>query len=57
MERFGKSVTYVQLQGSMIHRLENVITMSNSPHKLFDDLELWLEATVSYIYSYEADLQ
>ena len=39
-----------ELNGKKIHRLENVMTMHSELHSIFDDLGLWLEATVSLLY-------
>ena len=35
-----------ELNGADIHRLENILTMEEGLHSLFDKLGLWLEATV-----------
>ena len=35
-----------ELSGEKIHRLENVMTLSTRVHPFFDELNLWLEATV-----------
>ena len=36
-------MAFKELNGSEIHRLENVLTLSLSVHDLFDTLRLWLE--------------
>ena len=41
---------FQELNGSKIHRLENVITLVGSLHDAFDRLEIWLTATV-HIFS------
>lgn len=51
MDRFGGVLGVDELNGADIHRLENVMTMSYTIHKLFDSLQIWFEATVrSYIF-------
>ncbi|KAG8964631.1 hypothetical protein FRC05_003744 [Tulasnella sp. 425] len=46
VERFGQvNVITESLNGPDIHRVENVLTMCFSAHDLFDNLELWFEAT------------
>jgi hypothetical protein len=35
------------LNGRDIHRLENITTMDNTGHVMFEHLPVWLEATVS----------
>lgn len=47
MERFGQVLAVEELNGPAIHRLENVMTMDTTMHKLFDDLGIWFEETVS----------
>ena len=46
---FGYEDVYDELGGatSNIHRLENIMTLTTSLHRLFDRLELWFEATVA----------
>jgi hypothetical protein len=46
LERFGQ-VSLDDLNGRDIHRLENIITMDNNKHDMFDRLLIWFEATVS----------
>ena len=43
MERFGSKETFEELNGSGIHRLENIFTLDHYPHHLFDTLQLWFE--------------
>lgn len=50
MERYGDVLVPDELNGSDIHRLENIITMETAKHDLFDTLQLWLEATVRQQY-------
>ncbi|KAG8925239.1 hypothetical protein FRC00_004177 [Tulasnella sp. 408] len=46
VHRFGQvNVSTESLNGPDIHRVENVLTMCESAHKLFDQLQLWFEAT------------
>jgi hypothetical protein len=40
-------VSLDSLNGCDIHRLENIITMDNNKHDMFDRLLIWFEATVS----------
>jgi len=47
MERFGSRQTLIELNGSEIHRLENILTLDPSVHTLFDKLQLWLEHVAS----------
>jgi len=44
--RMGNVLVVDELNGNDGHRLENVMTMDLGIHGLFDDLDLWLEATV-----------
>jgi hypothetical protein len=46
MDRYGDVLVPDELNGSDIHRLENIITMETGKHDLFDTLQLWLEGTV-----------
>jgi hypothetical protein len=46
MMRMGAVLVPDELNGADIHRLENVLTMEEGLHSLFDKLGLWLEATV-----------
>jgi len=41
--RFGSKMYLDELNGSGIHRLENILTLDPSVHGLFDTLRLWLE--------------
>jgi hypothetical protein len=50
MSRFGQVHALEELYGNNIHRLENIITLSHNKHALFDQLHLWFEATVSYLF-------
>ena len=43
MERFGYKKTFDELNGSGIHRLENILTLDLNVYHLFDTLRLWLE--------------
>ncbi|KAG9044207.1 hypothetical protein FS837_008621 [Tulasnella sp. UAMH 9824] len=46
VEGFGQvNILTESLNGRDIHRVENVLTMCTSAHKLFDQLKLWFEAT------------
>ena len=42
----GNVLVVDELNGNDGHQLENVMTMELGIHRLFDDLDLWLEATV-----------
>lgn len=44
--RTGNVLVPDELNGAKIHRLENVMTMEQGVHGMFDRLALWLEATV-----------
>jgi hypothetical protein len=46
MQRFGYTELPDELNGSNIHRLENVMTIEPGFHSLFDALQVWLVATV-----------
>jgi hypothetical protein len=46
MSRFGHETLPDELNGSKIHRLENVMTLENGFHTLFDQLEIWFVPTV-----------
>lgn len=41
----GNVLVVDELNGNDGHRLENVMTMEMGIHGLFDDLDIWLEAT------------
>jgi len=45
MMRMGGVLVPDELNGLDVHRLENVMTMENNLHALFDDLSVWFEAT------------
>ncbi|KAK2466535.1 hypothetical protein APHAL10511_001397 [Amanita phalloides] len=46
LSRFGsREILPKELNGRMVHRLENVITMCHDAHCLFDRLEMWLGPT------------
>ena len=47
MVRFGQVLGVEELNGADIHRLENIMTMDETLHTLFDSLGIWLEETVS----------
>ncbi|KIM35294.1 hypothetical protein M413DRAFT_32599 [Hebeloma cylindrosporum] len=44
MERFGYDTLPEELNGSKIHRLENVMTLSSDVHQYFDQLSIWFTA-------------
>jgi hypothetical protein len=47
LDRFGYKELLKELNGTKIHRLENILTLSLEVHELFDTLKLWFEpATV-----------
>ncbi len=46
MSRFGHETLPDDLNGPNVHRLENVMTMAPNVHTLFDQLMIWLTATV-----------
>ena len=48
MCRMANILVFDQLNGNDGHQLENVMTMTMDIHGLFDELGLWLEATVGY---------
>jgi hypothetical protein len=43
LDRFGYEKPLKELNGSGIHRLENVLTLTQYVHDLFDTLQLWME--------------
>ncbi|KAF7976475.1 hypothetical protein HWV62_6743 [Athelia sp. TMB] len=43
--RFGQVRGAEELAGPLVHRIENVMTMSSSLHQSFDSLMIWFEAT------------
>lgn len=46
LERFGYAHILQGINGKLIHRLENIMTMTTTVHDAFDRLALWFEATV-----------
>ena len=46
MNRFGHEELPDELNGSNVHRLENVMTMVLGFHTFFDQLEIWFVPTV-----------
>jgi hypothetical protein len=46
MNRFGYEELPEQLNGSKVHRLENVMTMVTGFHLIFDQLKVWFVPTV-----------
>ena len=46
MQRFGYQSLPDDLNGSKVHRLENVMTMAPDVHHRFDELAIWFTATV-----------
>lgn len=50
LTRSGSMLYADELNGEKVHRLENVMTMEFSLHRRFDQLKLWLEATVCRSY-------
>jgi hypothetical protein len=54
LNRFGNVEFKDKLNGEKIHRLENVMTLSTKIHTFFDELNLWLEATVRlFLYPFQ----
>ena len=47
LERFGYEKAFGELNGSGIHRLENILTLDLHVHRLFDTFRLWLESVES----------
>jgi hypothetical protein len=45
MDRFG-CPAFAELNGTLIHRLENVMTLEVNAHLFFDELEIYFESTV-----------
>ncbi|KAF8883806.1 hypothetical protein BD779DRAFT_1394074, partial [Infundibulicybe gibba] len=45
LKSFGYTRIFNDLEGSNVHSLKNVITMSTYMHDMFDTLALWFEAT------------
>ena len=43
LDRFGYKMAFEELNGSGIHRLENVLTLTPDVHISFDTLRVWLE--------------
>jgi hypothetical protein len=52
IELFGYKNLPKELNGVNIHRLENILTLEPGLHSCFDDLSLWLEATVCHLLNY-----
>lgn len=48
MMRTGNVLVPDELNSANIHRLENVMTMEQGVHGMFDCLALWLETTVRW---------
>jgi len=46
MRRFGHEKLPDELNGSRVHRLENVMTLAPTFHMHFDQLKIWFVATV-----------
>jgi len=46
MQRFGYESLPDELNGSKVHRLENVMTLVAALHTEFDQLNIWFVATV-----------
>ena len=46
MSRFGHEELPAELNGSKVHRLENVMTLVHGFRADFDDLMVWFVATV-----------
>ena len=46
MRQFGYETLPDELNGPMVHRLENVMTMDCSLHAAFNRLSIWLVPTV-----------
>ena len=44
---FGYNTIFDELNGSGVHRLENILTLSHDYHVDFDELKLWFEPIVS----------
>lgn len=51
MSNFGYTRMVDELNGSKIHRLENLISLESQVHDAFDSLALWLVPTVRKYYS------
>jgi hypothetical protein len=45
VNRFGHEELPDELNGSKIHRLENVMTVVPGFHSLFDELKVWFVST------------
>lgn len=45
MQKFG-GINPEELSGDKVHRLENIMTLWDPVHSLFDDLDIWFEPTV-----------
>ncbi|KAG6369984.1 hypothetical protein JVT61DRAFT_12620 [Boletus reticuloceps] len=51
MQRFGR-ISPLELNGDQVHRLENVITLWDGVHSLFDKLQMWFEPSDNDPYKY-----
>jgi hypothetical protein len=47
MSRMGNFDVLEELNGTKVHRLENILTLQLDVHQFFDGLVLWFEPTVS----------
>lgn len=55
LDRFGLPFGWEEFLGKNIHCIENVLTLEFNVHCFFDNLDLWLESTVSvhdWVYLY-----
>lgn len=43
LDRFGGINSIQELNGTNIHRLENILTLDTNIHIFFDQLKLWLK--------------
>jgi hypothetical protein len=56
MEHFGQVLSVNQLNGADIHCMENVMTMEQGLHELFDSLGIWFKARVCCVaWIFEVD--
>jgi len=55
LEMFGYAKLN-ELNGDKIHRLENVLTLTEELHSFMDSLELWFEGTVGLFLISFADI-
>ena len=49
VERFGYNKAFEELNGTGIHRLENILTLDPNVHFSFDRLRLWLEPSIESV--------